>query len=559
MIWLIGACVRAYQQAHYFQIEEYMSPRYLRWLFAERERWLPMRPLLAWLFAALLTLLFSETGNHLLAGIVPVVGSIAGVWPPRNGEVKKPFRPTARAKRLLGASFLLTPIILWLLLGVTGVWLSRLIPSDWISGPLNSADGFDPAARIEFIRTAGVSSIGLLVFLIAPLALIAGNVVMTPVEAILRRRFVQQARRVLADVHPVVIGITGSYGKTSTKTYLAQILDGRYRVLATPKSYNTLMGVSLTINTQLANDYSVDYFVTEMGAYVEGEIAEICDLTHPQIGIVVEVGPQHLERFGSLENTARAKYELIKALPADGVGVFNWDNPFVRDMYERGHPKIRLAVSKTVRVGEVALNGPRFIASDIQDSLEGLRFIVTDIQSGESEPFATTLLGQHNVTNILLATAVAVHEGMSLKEVARRAKTLEPAESRLVRQVTTQGITIINDAYSANPVGAEEALRVLGMHTMGKRLLITPGMVELGALMEQENNRLGEIAAQYASDVVLVGKERTQPIQSGLMEAGFPSEHLHVVETLAESVRWYQNNLRAGDTVLFLNDLPDTY
>jgi UDP-N-acetylmuramoyl-tripeptide--D-alanyl-D-alanine ligase len=319
------------------------------------------------------------------------------------------------------------------------------------------------------------------------------------------------------------------------------------------------MGVCLAINNQLANDYSVDYFVTEMGAYVEGEIVEICDLTHPQIGIIVEVGPQHLERFGSLENTARAKYELIQALPPDGVGMFNWDNPYVREMYARGYPNTRIGVSKLVHPGDIPLGGPRFIASDIHESLDGLRFTVTDTQSGKSQPFTTMVLGQHNITNILLATAVAVHTGMSLSEVARRVQALQPVESRLVRQTTAEGITIINDAYSANPVGAEQALRVLGMHTSGKRLLITPGMVELGELMEQENKRLGQIAARYASDVILVGKEQTQPIKAGLLDAGFPSERLKVVGTLAESVAWYQNHLRAGDTVLFLNDLPDTY
>jgi UDP-N-acetylmuramoyl-tripeptide--D-alanyl-D-alanine ligase len=296
-----------------------------------------------------------------------------------------------------------------------------------------------------------------------------------------------------------------------------------------------------------------------MGAYVEGEIAKICDLTHPRIGVVVEVGPQHLERFGSLENTAKAKYEIIKALPPDGVGVFNWDNPLVREMYERGYPQTRLAVSKTVSPDKVPGNGPRLIASDLQQSLDGLRFTVTDVETGESQPFATVLLGQHNVTNILLATAVAVHEGMSLKDVARRVQQLEPAESRLVRQKTAQGITIINDAYSANPVGAEEALRVLGMHAEGKRLLITPGMVELGPLMEHENRKLGETAAQYASDVILVGTGRTEPIKAGLLDAGFPAEHLQVVDTLAEAVNWYKIQLQAGDTVLFLNDLPETY
>jgi UDP-N-acetylmuramoyl-tripeptide--D-alanyl-D-alanine ligase len=534
-VWLIGTCVRIYQHVRFYQIEEYMSRRYLRWLAAERARWLPTRPIVAWVIGIAAGVVVSEADNSTLSGVIALTSAVATVWPPREREVKKPFRRTPRATRLLVTAFII-------LTALTAISVFVL-----------------PTESSSNLRFITASFVGLILFLIAPLTLIAANMLMTPVEAFFRKRFIQQARDVLAEVHPIVIGITGSYGKTSTKTYLAQILSGRGRVLATPKSYNTLMGVTLTINNQMANDYSVDYFITEMGAYVEGEIAEICDLTHPHIGIIVEVGPQHLERFGSLDNTATAKYELIKALPSDGVGVFNWDNPYVRTMYERGHPAKRLAVSKTVAPDEVPANGPRFIASDIQESLDGLRFTVTDTQTGESQPFSTTLLGQHTVTNLLLATATAVHEGMSLKEIARRVQALQPAESRLVRQTTPQGITIINDAYSANPVGAEQALRVLGMHTSGRRLLITPGMVELGPLMEQENKRLGEIAAQYASDVILVGEARTQPIKAGLIRANFPAEQLHVMDTLAESVEWYQNHLRPGDTVLFLNDLPDTY
>jgi UDP-N-acetylmuramoyl-tripeptide--D-alanyl-D-alanine ligase len=318
------------------------------------------------------------------------------------------------------------------------------------------------------------------------------------------------------------------------------------------------MGICIAINNDLANDRSVDDFIVEMGAYIPGEIARICDLTHPHIGVVVEVGPQHLERFGTVENIVTAKYELIKALPPDGVGVFNWDNPHVRQMYERGYPQTRLAVSREVDPASVPTGGPRFIATDINESLDGLRFTVHDVQKSEQEIFVTALLGLHNVTNLLLATAVAVQQGMSLREIARRVSGLQPAESRLVRQTTAQGITIINDAYSANPVGAVQALRVLGMHTTGRRLLITPGMVELGPMMDSENRRLGEAAAPHATDVILVGKQ-TEPIREGLLAADFPADHLQTVNTLAEAVEWYQRNLMAGDSVLFLNDLPDTY
>jgi len=145
--------------------------------------------------------------------------------------------------------------------------------------------------------------------------------------------------------------------------------------------------VCIAINNDLANDHSVDYFICEMGAYIPGEIKRLCDLTHPQISIVVEVGPQHLERFGTLENTAAAKYEIIKELPPDGVGVFNWDNPQIREMVERGYPETRLTVSRTVDPAHVKNAIPRFVASEIVESLDGLTFRVTDTLTSDTELF----------------------------------------------------------------------------------------------------------------------------------------------------------------------------
>ena len=285
-----------------------------------------------------------------------------------------------------------------------------------------------------FARRHGRRS-GLALFLLAPLVLVIGNLLMTPVEAAFRRTFVNRARRALQEVNPVVIGITGSYGKTSTKTYLAHILNGRYHAYPTPKSYNTLMGVCIAINNDLADNHSIDYFIAEMGAYVPGEIRQICDLVHPSISIVVEVGPQHLERFGTLENIATAKYEIIKALPPDGVGVFNWDNPHIRAMVERGYPRNAPDRQPVDPRERRAASSPRTSAS----RSTGCASPSPIAETARSEAFTTPLLGQHNVTNILLATAVAVHEGMSLREVALRVRTLQPAESRLTRQVNGAG------------------------------------------------------------------------------------------------------------------------
>ena len=535
LAWVIGTGFRIYRQARFYQIEEYMSGRYLRWVIARRERALPRRPLLAALATAVAVFFFSEAPGETFPGLLSALGALVAVWPPDEGEVKKAFRATARARRLLGAAFALATV-----------------------GGLLLAAALLPVESVE-LRLLLLTLGGLALWLATPLWLVLGNLAMTPVEAFLRGRFIGRARAALAAVDPVVIGITGSYGKTSTKSYLAHILNGRYRAYPTPKSYNTMMGVCIAINNDIAEDQSIEYFIAEMGAYIPGEIERLCDLTHPSIGIIVEVGPQHLERFGSLENIARAKYELIKGLPADGVGIFNWDNPYVRAMYERGYPATRIAVSRELDPDTAPADGPRFIASAISESLEGLRFTVTDRQTGAQAQFDTPLLGLHNVTNILLATAVAVYEGMTLDAVAWRVRNLQPAESRLARQRTAAGITIINDAYSANPVGVVHALRVLSMHAQGRRLLITPGMVELGPMMESENRKLGEIAAAHATDVILVGPEQTAPIREGLLSAGFDPDRVQVVRTLAESVLWYEHHLRAGDTVLFLNDLPDTY
>ncbi|MCA9914395.1 MAG: UDP-N-acetylmuramoyl-tripeptide--D-alanyl-D-alanine ligase [Anaerolineae bacterium] len=539
IVWLVATWIRIYKQARFYQIEEYKSNRYLRWLVGERTRWLPTRPIAAFSIGAVIAFFTDSIPGE--TAIVPyiacIIAAAVALTPPDEGEIKKKFVRTQRAFRMLVAAYMIAALATLLLLPIT-----------------NSLNLDSDRSRAVFAAISGLS-----LYLLAPLWLMLGNWVMTPVESFLRRRYLRQAKAVLAAVQPTVIGITGSYGKTTTKNFLRDILNGRAKTYATPKSYNTMMGVSMAINNDLADDYGVEYFISEMGAYIPGEIARICSLTPPDISIVVEVGPQHLERFGSLENIAIAKYEIIKNLPPDGLGIFNWDNPYVREMYERGYPANRIAVSKSISPDAVPENGPRFIASDIQEDANGLSFTVTDTKIGESQHFETPVVGEHNVMNLLLATAVAVHEGMSLRDVAFRVRTLQPAESRLARQTTDNGITIINDAYSANPVGVISALRVLGMYQTGKRLLITPGMVELADLHEPENRKLGIAATQYATHIILVGSKQTEPIRQGVLSTDFPQENLQTVETLSEAVQWYQANLQAGDTVLFLNDLPDTY
>ncbi len=536
-VWAAAAIQRVYRQARFFQIEEYMNLRYARWVLRERSRALPARPLVALIVSALIAF-FSDTvpeGFSLIPFAAMLAAGVAALVPLPEPPVKKAFVRTQRALRLLITAFTLIVLVM-----IAAVYLSLTVSSS------------------SLVSALSVGVAGAVAFYLAPAWLIAANVLMLPIEETLRRLFIRRARGVLADVHPKVIGITGSYGKTTTKNYLRDILNGRFKAYATPKSYNTMLGVCIALNNDVAQDYSIDYFICEMGAYIRGEIQRICGLTPPDISIVVEVGPQHLERFGSLENIAIAKYEIIKALRPDGLGVFNWDNPYVRQMYERGYPQNRIAVSTQADPHTPLPDGPRFIAHEIQESLTGLRFNVTDTATSTTRTFQTPVVGRHNVLNILLATAVAVHEGMTLDDVARRVAQLQPAESRLVTQTDERGVVVINDAYSANPVGVKSSLAVLGMHS-GRRALITPGMVELGDLHYQENFKLGVLATQFATDIILVGPKQTQPIREGVESTAFPRERLQVVTHVSEAIAWYREQLNAGDAVLLLNDLPDTY
>ena len=524
LIWLVGTWLRLRQQARFYQIEEYMSRRYLRWMLAARSRCLPLRPLALGLLGVGLAIL----ADHLHDSLAGSLFALAAVFPKSTGTSKKPLVMTARVKRILAAAYSLCA------LPMAVVWA--------VGAPIPIIGG-----------------VGLAVWLLAPVWLVMSKRLLTPLDALLRRRYLRQAAKVLAQTQPRVIGITGSYGKTTTKSFLRDILSLRYQVYATPKSYNTLMGISLAINRDLADDYRTEIFISEMGAYVPGEIARICQLTPPDIAIITEIGPQHLERFGSLENVQKAKYELIANLPPDGVAVFNWDNTYIRAMHKRGYPATRLAVSHELSLHEARAQGVTWLAQDICENLAGLSFRAIEVASGESGQIETRLHGEHNVTNLLLCIAIARREGISLRDIAGRIHSLQPAESRLVRETTAAGITIINDAYSANPKGVIGALKLLGMHQAGARLLITPGMVELGPLQESENRKLGRLAAEYATDIILVGKSQTAPILRGIETTDFDRARVHVVDTLEQSVTWYQQHLRAGDAVLFLNDLPDTY
>jgi UDP-N-acetylmuramoyl-tripeptide--D-alanyl-D-alanine ligase len=385
---------------------------------------------------------------------------------------------------------------------------------------------------------------------LAAINLTLANLLIYPVEKTINARYFRAAREKIKKLKIKVIGITGSYGKTSTKYILQKILSQKFNTLMTPDSYNTPMGICKVINGQLKPEHEV--FIVEMGAYKKGEIKELCDLTQPEIGILTAVGPQHLERFKSIENTAKTKYELIESLPQNGVAVFNNDNEICSGLADKTKIKV-------VRYGiDKSDDRVNLTAKNIQNTSSGLVFTVED-SSGEAAQFKTKLLGKNNVYNILAATAVALECGMTLDEVSRAVRMLEPIPHRLQLMPGSGDVTVIDDGFNANPVGAKAALEVLGSFEDGRKVLITPGMVELGEMEFKENKTFGAEAAKLCDFVILVGPTRTKPILEGLREAGFPEEKIIIAKSLAEASERMREIVKAGDVVLFENDLPDTY
>ena len=382
------------------------------------------------------------------------------------------------------------------------------------------------------------------VFSVLPFGYTAlANTINGPMETAIANGYVKDAARILSEMPQLtVVGITGSYGKTTTKNYLHALLSARYNVLMTPESYNTTMGVVRTIRERLRPSHQI--FIAEMGAKNPGDIREICDLVSPRYGVITAVGEQHLETFGTLEAIADTKFELADALPENGIAFLNADNDRIRE---------RLSAVSVPTVTYGTKQGA-YVAGDMQFDRQGCRFTVT-APNGEQCAFTTKLLGGHNIQNLTGCIAVAHTLGIPLKELVYPVRMLRPVPHRL--QMLPNGY--IDDAYNSNPAGFRSALDTLKQFE-GQRVLVTPGMVELGEQQERLNRELGAYAADCCDYAVLVGLKQAPPLKEGLLSAGFDETRICVAATLAEGLQ-FVNSLPfdSARTVLLENDLPDNF
>lgn len=437
--------------------------------------------------------------------------------------IKKPLASTGRAWRIL---ILATALSLLVLAGGTAA-------IHLFGGGRYDGLALGVAAAAAFLGTAHI--------------VVAADRLLHPLQDAINARYVRAARHKLAEVDPLVVGVTGSFGKTSTKSAIAGLLGPPSEALATPGSFNTPLGVCRTINEQLVAGHRV--LVVEMGAYGEGEIADLCRLVRPRIGVLTSIGPAHLERFGSLDAIRRAKYELIESLPDDGVAIMNVDDPEVRALAESTE-RVRV-----VRYGLDASAAPHVTARRAEVTAVGTVLEVVDTRTGEELEVRTRLLGRHSIGHVLAGVSVALEGGRRLDDLGPAIGALAPVEHRLQLMPSASGVTIIDDAYNSNPRGAAAALEVLAAMPARRRIVVTPGMVELGGVQLEANRELGRHAARVADAVIVVAATNRDAILAGAAEGG--CNEVRVVDSLEGARQELASLLHPGDVVLFENDLPD--
>lgn len=405
----------------------------------------------------------------------------------------------------------------------------------------------DASNAAERLFVASAVLIGLLCA--SHIVTMASIVILQPIEKSINRKYFNDAQRILNSMPGLkVIGITGSYGKTSTKHYLHRILSESFEVLMTPGSYNTTLGVVRTIR-EMMQPYT-EVFICEMGAKQPGDIKEICDLVQPTIGIITAVGPQHLESFKTVERVRDTKFELIDSLPSDGFAVVNNDFAPAAGREVDNVECVRYAITN--------VDSHSYRAVDIKYSSLGTTFCIV-CPDGELLPLRTRLVGECNISNLLAAVIVALHLGVPKPKIRQAVERIEQVEHRLNIKRIPDGLTIIDDAFNSNPTGSKMALDVLKSMTEGKRIVITPGMIELGDKQDELNREFGVAIAQSVDIAIIVGEYNRAAITEGIENAGCQPPQVYTVDKFTDAQQLLTTISSPGDTVLYENDLPDTF
>ena len=496
----------------YFQQEGYEHLRFLRWVnvrsLTDPAFWLSIATAFLFLWAPTAALVCFVAGALILGTGQPD--------PRRSGKVL--LKLTWRATRVLTVAMVFA-MSAWVI--VTSLYA-------------------DTGLRAPLISAA-------VLFAFLPFVLIAANAALAPYEQAVQRGYEAEAVARVAEVHPFIVGITGSYGKSSTKSMLAHILQFDGPTLAASGCINTLMGVTRHIREELV--FGHRYMVVEMGAFKTGSIRRLCQLTPPSAGIVTAVGDMHLERFGSLEEIVRAKSELAQAIPPGGWLVANADSAGALQIAQ-GATHCRVLLYGETSTEDLATRVER-----ISFSKHGTTFVLRT--SERTYECFTPLLGRPIILNLAGAFTLANALGVDPEIAVAAMRTLKPVSNRL-EVVEERGVTWIRDAYNSNQIGFRAALEVIAAMPVARRFLATPGVIELGPMQFDVNRALSREASLICDNTLIVAETNREAFAAGHRDEGREARLVPVMNR-SEAFRWLRETLKEGDAIILENDLPDLY
>lgn len=497
---------------HMFQQNHYELYRYAKWLFNKNNLHFSK----VFYYIALVILLSFLLGKWPIIDVLVTLSlticfTIKNIIDESKKEYIKPLVLTSRVKRQIVVMFILEAIFYFASCIVLPIWVICIL-----------------AIYMPYM----------FVFLM--------GVITLPLENGIKKHYENDARKILKAMPNLkVIGITGSYGKTSTKNIVTGVISETYYTLMTPASYNTPMGITRTIREMMKPIHEA--FVCEISATRLGQVSYLMDFVKPKYGIVTSIGPQHLLTFKSLENIISEKMKMIEMLPKDGVGIINVDNEYIANY----------KIKNDVKVVSVGIKNKKadYVAKDIKYTKDGSSFTVK-IKKKDYK-FKTCLLGEHNITNLLTAIALAFELGIDVKQIVKNVKSVKRVEHRLeLKQIN--GYTFIDDAFNSNPVGSKMSLDVLKLMP-GKRVIVTPGLIDLGDKENDYNYEFGSYMKNKADFVILVGEKQTEYIKKGLEESKYNMKNVLVVKSAKDALNYVYSNFTNKDTILLENDLPDAF
>lgn len=519
---LILTLIKSTVDAHRLQLNGYYLDQYFSWYKNHKSKW--MRPYELIFIGGLSLIALTEIPYlWILGGLFIGLHSYFYKLIRDAEQKKKPLVYTPKIKRLL-----ITESLFLVLLGILSNFLS-------------------PALLLVFL---------IAIYWLSPIWIALCHIINTPIEQRVNNYYTDDAKRILAD-NPdlIVIGITGSYGKTSTKNVLYSMLSKDFNVLMTPESYNTTMGVTRTIRSDLKPIHQI--FIAEMGAKKVGDIKELCDLVNPNYGIITSIGPQHLDTFRSFDNIVKTKGELFAHLKSGGTAIVNMDDANILGQPKRSDLNyVHFTAGEYHEKSEIA---PDYSIEAISINSKGSSFTLVHQPTQKKVRLSTKLLGRHNLQNIVAGAALALSLGVKMERLNALIADLQPVKHRLSTRKVGDLYTVLDDAFNSNPVGSKMALEVLDAFEGNKKIIITPGMIELGDQFYALNKKFGEAMAKVCDYVILVGQNQTKPIYDGLIEQNYDQKRIIVVPSIKVGFEQLNAIVEKDDVVLIENDLPDTF